>query len=243
MTTGTPEPSRRRSPSWTRRRGIPESEAQEHSPWLRLHEHLAVRHGIRADLPRRWERPLPDDPRNLPALLRQASAQVDRELSRALPESARGLTPLAVDALRRLREKPSSGVNLAEYLVLSERRVSRLLLGLEGAGLVSREPGWLDLRTRRTEITEHGRVVLGAIEQELRELTAIWLEGLEPEEVDALLHLLHALSDRPPSRQRRGPRRRLPARSAQLQHPVVDAAEAGDGQVVNVALHHPPRSA
>lgn len=242
MSTAANEPSRRRSPSWTRRRGIPANEAEDHTPWRRLHEQLAVRHGIRADLPRRWERPLPDDAHNLPVLLRQASAQVDRELLRALAPEASGLTPTALDALRRLRDKPSSGVNLAEYLALPERRVSRLLVGLERVGLVVRDPGWHDLRIRRTEITARGTEVLRTAEEHLADITEACLEGLEPVEVDALLVLLHALSDQPPPRTRRQPRR-TPPRSAQLQHPVVDPTETCDGQVVGVALDDPPRSA
>ncbi len=219
MSTPAAEPPRRRSPSWTRRRGIPATEESDHSPWLRLHEHLVIRHGIRADLPRRWERPAADDALNLAVLLRQASAQVDRDLSRALVPVASGLTPTAVDALRRLRDKPSAGVNLAEYLVLSEKQVSRLLISLERAGLLDREPGWRDLRTRRTELTQHGRDVLDTVETLLAELTQAWMEGLDEVEVEALLCLLYALSDRPPTRPARlavarplsaarGPRRR-----------------------------------
>ncbi|MGG5257416.1 MarR family winged helix-turn-helix transcriptional regulator [Phycicoccus avicenniae] len=187
----------RRSPTWMRRRGIPTSEASEHTPWVRLHDHLALRHGIRADQPRRWERPVPDDHLNLPVLLRQAGAQVDRGLVQAISGLAPGITPTGLDALRRLRDKPSSGVNLAEYLALPERRVSRLLAGLEAAGLVSREPGWRELRTHRTELTPRGRELLDGVEECLESLSAEWFEGLEPIEVRALLRLLHALADRP----------------------------------------------
>ncbi|MBM6400324.1 MarR family winged helix-turn-helix transcriptional regulator [Phycicoccus sonneratiae] len=244
MRTENPMPPGRRSPTWLRRRGIPADEAADHSPWLRLHEHLAVRHGIRADLPRRWERPEAHDPLNLPALLRQASAQVDRDVARTVAPLAPGLTPEGVDALRRLRDKPSAGVHLAEYLNRSEPQVSRLLSRLTGLGLVQREPGWRDLRTRRTELTETGRRVLATVEAALADRAGEWREGLDVAEVDALGRLLHTFADAPLRRPRRAPRYAPPRRwSPQLEHPVVEAAEAGDGQVVRIALDDPPRSA
>ncbi|HMM95703.1 MarR family transcriptional regulator [Phycicoccus sp.] len=197
---------RRRSPTWTRRRGIAPAESAEHSPWLRLHEHLAVRHGIRADLPRRWERPDADDPRNLPALLRQASAQVDADLARALADLAPGLTPDGLDVLRRLRDKRSTGVHLAEYLGRSEARVSRLLASLAERGLVHREPSWRDLRSHRAELTDEGRRMVSRLEPRLDELLESRLEGLEDVERRALRLVLQAVADRPPRRPRRAPR-------------------------------------
>lgn len=193
--------------SWTTRRGIPPEDTAEHAPWLRLHEHLALRHGVRADGPRRWERPDAEDPLHLPALLRQASAQLDRDLARLLEEISPVLTPEGFDALRRVVAKPSDGVNLAEYLGRSEAAVSRLLRTLTAHGLVRREPGWRDFRTRRTVATDEGRELVTRVEQDVERLLDAALLALEDDECHHLRVLLRELADRPIKRPARRPRR------------------------------------
>ncbi|GIL33941.1 hypothetical protein PDTK01_00180 [Phycicoccus sp. DTK01] len=200
--------------SWTTRRGIPPEDTAEHAPWLRLHEHLALRHGVRADGPRRWERPDADDPLHLPALLRQASAQLDRDLARLLEEISPVLTPEGFDALRRVVAKPSDGVNLAEYLGRSEAAVSRLLTTLAAHGLVRREPGWRDFRTRRTVATDEGRRLVARVEQDVGKLLDAALIALEDDERHHLRVLLRELADRPIKRPVRRPRRTARTRPA-----------------------------
>ncbi|QKE84344.1 MarR family winged helix-turn-helix transcriptional regulator [Arthrobacter sp. NEB 688] len=212
--------------SWTSRRGIPPEDAAEHSPWLRLHEHLAVRHGVRADGPRRWERPDADDPLHLPALLRQAGRQLDRDLARLLDELAPGLTPDGLDVLRRVAVKPSDGVNVAEYLGRSESSAGRILGVLAARGLVVREPGWRDFRTRRTLVTDEGRDLLARVEEPVARLLGDALLGLEDDECHHLRVLLRELADRPvkrPTRARRRTPRTPPAAGAA---PATDAAGA-----------------
>ena len=185
------------SPSWMSRRHIIPDDAAFHAPWLRLHDHLALRYGIRADRPRRWEQPDAADPLNLPALLRQASTAVDDDLSRTLRGAGHRVGPEALDILRRVRTKPSAGVNLAEYLHTSPQRVSRLCSRLEDAGLVHRDPSWHDLRSRRTALTSRGRDVLDDLERLLDDLLHLWMECLDDDEQRALLLVLRALADEP----------------------------------------------
>lgn len=186
-----------RSPTWTARRHIPAEERPEHYPWLRLHEHLAQRHAIRALGPRRWLWPDADDSANLPLLLRQASAQLDRDLDRLLRTHHPRVTLTELEILRRAHRKASVGVDLAEYLALAPQQISRALTRLERAGLVTREAPWRDLRTKHTTLTDAGTDLLAALEDGLDGLLHLWLECLDEQERPALLLVLRALADEP----------------------------------------------
>lgn len=189
----------RTSDTWMQRRGIGSSEREWNAPWERLRVRLALRHDLDVDPGRRWERPSQTDPANLALLLRQASARVDADAARMLGATAPGVSPVALDVLRRLADKPSYGVNLAEYLRLSPARVSRLLDGLSAKGLVSREGSGADLRVRVVALTDHGRQLLDDVEPRVQDLADQWLDELEGDgdARAALLQLVAVLADLP----------------------------------------------
>ena len=178
-----------------RRRGISSTEREPNEPWARLQEHLALRYSLGQRLDRRWEHPDPHDLVNVPILLRQASAVVDADLRRMLGSSAPGLSPVAFDTLRRIRDKPSPGVNLGQYLRLPPQRVSEILEGLEKSGLIVRETSYRDLRLREARVTDAGRALLDRLEDTITGLAHLWLEDLGLDEQDTLLSLVAVVAE------------------------------------------------
>ncbi|WP_299441989.1 MarR family winged helix-turn-helix transcriptional regulator [uncultured Phycicoccus sp.] len=178
-----------------RRRGIPATEREPNEPWARLQEHLALRYSLGLRLDRRWEHPDPHDLVNVPLLLRQASAVVDADLRRVLATSAPGLTPVAFDTLRRIRDKPSPGVNLGQYLRLPPQRVSEILAHLEKSGLIVRDPSSRDLRLREARVDEAGRALVERLEDTVTRLAHLWLEDLGLDEQDTLLSLVAVVAE------------------------------------------------
>lgn len=185
----------RKGKDWARSRGIGPGEREWNEPWERLRNHLMERHGERVDVVRRLERPDPDDVRNLAIFARQASAAMDADLARLLGALTPQLTPLELDTLRRIADKPSYGVNLSEYLRISPVRVCRILKRLDEAGLIVRGPTYLDARVRRAEVTEEGRDYLQSVKDELQDLAHQWLDELEDGADSALVPLLATLAD------------------------------------------------
>jgi DNA-binding MarR family transcriptional regulator len=178
-----------------RRRGIPSADRERNEPWARLQEHLALRYSLGQRLDRRWEHPDPHDLVNVPLLLRQASAVVDADLRRMLGSSAPGLTPRAFDALRRIRDKPSPGVNLGQYLRLPPQRVSEILADLERSGLIVRDNSHRDLRLREARVTDTGRALVERLEETVTGLAHLWLEDLGLDEQDTLLSLVAVVAE------------------------------------------------
>ncbi len=184
--------------TWMQRRGIGSSEREWNAPWERLRVRLATRYGLDVDPGRRWERPRPTDTQNLAVLLRQASAAVDADVVRMLGALAPGVSPTHLDILRRLADKPSAGVNLAEYLRLSPARVSRLLDQLVTRGLVSREESAHDQRVRTAELTDLGQRLVDDVDPHLADLADQWLDELDEEGEaarSALVQLVAVLAD------------------------------------------------
>ena len=185
----------RKGKDWARSRGIGPGDREWNEPWERLRHHLMERHGERVDVVRRLERPDPDDLRNLAIFARQASAAMDADLARLLGTMTPQLTPLELDTLRRIAEKPSYGVHLAEYLRISPVRVCRILNRLDEAGLTVRGPTYLDARVRRAEVTDEGRDYLHSVKDQLQDLAHQWLDDLEDGADRALVPLLATLAD------------------------------------------------
>ncbi len=185
----------RKGKDWARSRGIGPGDREWNEPWERLRHQLMERHGERVDVVRRLERPDPDDLRNLAIFARQASAAMDADLARLLGTMTPQLTPLELDTLRRIADKPSCGVNLAEYLRISPVRVCRILNRLDEAGLTVRGPTYLDARVRRAEVTDEGRDYLHSVKDQLQDLAHQWLDDLEDGADRALVPLLATLAD------------------------------------------------
>ena len=184
-----------RGKDWAARRGIGPSEREWNEPWERLRTKIVLRYNLDVDVARRWERPSEDDPRNLALLVRQASAALDADVARVLSSSCPGISPTDLDTLRRVAEKPSAGVNLAEYLRVSPIRVSRILDRLERAGLVVRCESLLDGRVRRAEPTEAGLALLRDLDSVLEDLARLWLGDIEDGAERALMPLLGTLAE------------------------------------------------
>ncbi|HQA14985.1 MAG TPA: MarR family winged helix-turn-helix transcriptional regulator, partial [Ornithinibacter sp.] len=185
----------RKGKDWARSRGIGPGEREWNEPWERLRHHLVERHGERVDIARRLERPDPEDLRNLAILTRQASAAMDADVARLLATATPQLTPMELDTLRRIADKPSYGVNLAEYLRISTVRVCRILNRLEEAGLTVRSGTYLDGRVRRADITEDGRDYLDTVNTMLQDLAHQWLDEVDDGAERALVPLVATLAD------------------------------------------------
>jgi DNA-binding MarR family transcriptional regulator len=102
---------------------------------------------------------------------------------------------MELDTLRRIAEKPSYGVNLAEYLRISTVRVCRILNRLEEAGLTVRSGTYLDGRVRRADITEDGRDYLDTVNTMLQDLAHQWLDEVDDGAERALVPLVATLAD------------------------------------------------
>jgi DNA-binding MarR family transcriptional regulator len=125
--------------------------------------------------------------------LLRASAAMRRELNAGLD----GLAVSDFEALLQLSHAEGGGmrrVDLAEGLGLTASGVTRLLEGLESAGLVDRHQCARDGRVTYAVITEAGRAKLAeASWSHLRAIRALFEERFEPEELDALVSLLGRL--------------------------------------------------
>lgn len=111
---------------------------------------------------------------------------------------ARGqITVTDFEALRRLAAAEGGRmrrVDLAPAVGLTASGVTRLLDGLEKAGLVCKEHCSNDLRVTYAAITDAGREHLRcAAGAHLERLSAIFAERFTPEEVDRLVELLGRL--------------------------------------------------
>ncbi len=112
-------------------------------------------------------------------------------------QAAGAITVTDFEALRRLAAAEGGRmrrVDLAPAVGLTASGVTRLLDGLEKAGLVRKEQCTSDLRVTYAAITDAGRAHLRcAAESHLERLAAIFAERFTPEEVDRLAELLGRL--------------------------------------------------
>jgi DNA-binding MarR family transcriptional regulator len=169
-----------RSIGWAERRGLGRAYSETTAPWARLRASLEARYRLGIDLERPWEAPDDEDVRNVPVLLRLASAAIDDDLARIARTHGPPLSPTEVDALRRIAAKPSAIVQLAEHLRLSPTRTSRVVSRLVEHGLVTCESPFSDLRQRRSRVTPEGEELVAAIEHDLDDLARLWLDDLDP---------------------------------------------------------------
>jgi DNA-binding MarR family transcriptional regulator len=108
-----------------------------------------------------------------------------------------GLTVTDFEVLRRLsleEEGRMRRVDLAQVVSLTPSGITRLLDGLERAGLVGKDVCTEDARVTYARITEEGRATLvAAAESHLAALAAIFAERFSAEELEALGELLGRL--------------------------------------------------
>lgn len=128
--------------------------------------------------------------------LRASDAAMTRAFNAALTAS-HGLTVNDFEVLRRLSLEPEGRmrrVDLAQVVSLTPSGITRLLDGLEAAGLVGKDvcPG--DARVTYACITEAGRGTLAsAADSHLAALVAVFGERFDAAELEALAELLGRL--------------------------------------------------
>jgi DNA-binding MarR family transcriptional regulator len=114
-----------------------------------------------------------------------------------LERHAAGHTALELSVLGHLRRRgPQTPGDLASAERIQPQSLTRALAGLEGAGLVTRQPDPADRRRSVLAITTAGESALRAeMTQRDRWLAAAMAERLTPTEI-GLLHLASSLLDR-----------------------------------------------
>jgi DNA-binding MarR family transcriptional regulator len=121
------------------------------------------------------------------AITRELSAQLQRE---------HGLTLNDYEVLLHLSRAPEGmrRVDLAESVVLTASGITRLLEGLEKAGLVAKETCATDARVSYAVLTDAGREKLRtAAETHLRGIDEVFLSRYSGSELTALAELLGRL--------------------------------------------------
>lgn len=125
-----------------------------------------------------------------------AHAAMTRAFNADLQASS-AMTVTDFEALRRLAAAEGGRmrrVDLAPLVGLTASGVTRLLDGLQAAGLVCKESCAADARVTYAVITDAGRERLRtAAEHHLEGLAAIFAERFTPQEVDRLVELLGRL--------------------------------------------------
>lgn len=125
-----------------------------------------------------------------------AHAAMTRAFNADLQASS-SLTVTDFEALRRLAGADDGRmrrVDLAPTVGLTASGITRLLDGLEKAGLVRKEQCTSDGRVTYAAITDEGRAVLRcAADSHLVRLAAVFTERFTPQEIDQLVGLLGRL--------------------------------------------------
>lgn len=76
------------------------------------------------------------------------------------------------------RQGPTTGNEIAALMRTSKQAASKLLEGLEAAGLVERRPDELDTRRKVVALTAEGRELLATVEEVYVELEQEWADVL-----------------------------------------------------------------
>jgi DNA-binding MarR family transcriptional regulator len=128
--------------------------------------------------------------------LRASNAALARSFNASLAAS-HGLTVNDFEVLRRLSledEGRMRRVDLAQVVSLTPSGITRLLDGLEAAGLVAKDECTSDARVTYARITQEGRDALrAASKSHLVALEAVFAERFTVEELEALAALLGRL--------------------------------------------------
>jgi DNA-binding MarR family transcriptional regulator len=125
--------------------------------------------------------------------LLRAYASTRRVLSAEL-QAEHGLTVNDYEALlvlSRAEEGRMKRVDLARSLLLTPSGITRLLQGLEDAGLVERAACTSDLRVTYAQLTDTGRAKLhSAAAGHIASVRGLFEEHLDPAEIDGLAEIL-----------------------------------------------------
>lgn len=123
--------------------------------------------------------------------------QVVRRLHRGTSEALAplGLSRAQSRVVRLLADGPLRMAIIAERLSVVPRTVTDLVDGLEGAGLVERQPDPEDRRSTFVALTAGGRLLLDRLEVARRESAEQAFGRLDPADRAVLLRLLRDLAD------------------------------------------------
>jgi DNA-binding MarR family transcriptional regulator len=124
------------------------------------------------------------------AALAAAAPLATRWVERVLASHTPPLTMAQYLALRAIAGAQLSAAELARRTGVSGPAVSQLLSALETAGLVERQPGEADRRTRGLALTSKGTKTLQSATALVSEQLASLLSDLPKPEADALTRLL-----------------------------------------------------
>lgn len=88
--------------------------------------------------------------------------------------------------LLAVRERPRTGVELAELLGVSKQAAAKVVDAMEAGGYVTRAPHGDDARAKLVTLTKEGKRFLGVVEGVWEELEAEWATVTSERRVEAL---------------------------------------------------------
>lgn len=134
-------------------------------------------------------------PENIGFHIRIVQMRIFREFYRVFEGS--GVTPGMHTVLAIIRDNPGMRQRtLAELLMVREPNMTRMIQGLQGAGLISREVDKSDRRAFHLVLTDKGRGLMDGVQDRLEILEDKLLGGLDPEERRNLRSYLDRILDR-----------------------------------------------
>jgi DNA-binding MarR family transcriptional regulator len=137
---------------------------------------------------------IPVLPENIGFHIRIVQMRVFREFYRTFEGS--GVTPGMHTVLAIIRDNPGIRQRtLAELLMVREPNMTRMIQGLQGAELISREVDKTDRRAFHLVLTEKGRALMGGVQARMDTFEEKLLGGLDPKERKALRDYLERILD------------------------------------------------
>lgn len=137
---------------------------------------------------------IPVLPENIGFHIRIVQMRVFREFYRTFEGS--GVTPGMHTVLAIIRDNPGIRQRtLAELLMVREPNMTRMIQGLQGAELISREVDKTDRRAFHLVLTEKGRALMGGVQARMDSFEEKLLGGLDPKERKALRDYLERILD------------------------------------------------
>ena len=133
-------------------------------------------------------------PENIGFHIRIVQMRVFREFYRTFEGS--GVTPGMHTVLAIIRDNPGIRQRtLAELLMVREPNMTRMIQGLQGASLISREVDKTDRRAFHLVLTEKGRALMDGVQARMDSFEEKLLGGLDSKERKALRGYLDRVLD------------------------------------------------
>src|ERR1700742_3502283 len=133
-------------------------------------------------------------PENIGFHIRIVQMRVFREFYRTFEGS--GVTPGMHTVLAIIRDNPGIRQRtLAELLMVREPNMTRMIQGLQGASLISREVDKTDRRAFHLVLTEKGHALMDGVQARMDSFEEKLLGGLDPKERKSLRSYLDRILD------------------------------------------------